>query len=156
MVTGGSTAEDRVQRELCESVRPNGNIRLEEEARASGAASSSSGTSLWSLHDSAVVASTSLRGGGPNRTANNIVLLGDYNTLPLVPRDTDPLEWWWQRKQEGIFHQFLPVVRKFLCVPATSVPSEQLFSKAGELISARRNRLSPSIVDMILFLNKNA
>lgn len=41
------------------------------------------------------------------------------------------------------------------CVPATSVPSEQLFSKAGELISSKRNRLGRKNVDKILFLNKN-
>jgi hypothetical protein len=32
--------------------------------------------------------------------------------------------------------------------------SEQLFSKAGELISARRNRLGRANVDMLHFLNK--
>lgn len=41
---------------------------------------------------------------------------------------------------------------------ATSVPSERLFSKAGELISAkrtRRNKIKPKYVDMLLLLNKN-
>ena len=36
-----------------------------------------------------------------------------------------------------------------------SVPSERLFSKAGQLVSERRNRLKPSNVDMLLFLNNN-
>ena len=35
------------------------------------------------------------------------------------------------------------------------VPAERLFSKAGELVSARRNRLKPKQVNTYLFLNKN-
>jgi len=37
----------------------------------------------------------------------------------------------------------------------TSVPSERLFSEAGEVVAARRSNVKPKIVDMILFLNKN-
>ncbi len=40
-------------------------------------------------------------------------------------------------------------------VPATSVPTEHVFSKAGELISKRRLRLHPKQVQMTLFLNSN-
>ena len=35
------------------------------------------------------------------------------------------------------------------------MPSEKLFSKAGEVIAARRSNIKPKNVDMILFLNKN-
>ena len=38
--------------------------------------------------------------------------------------------------------------------PSTSVPSERLFSKAGEITSLKRNRLKSKAVDMMLFLNK--
>ena len=41
-----------------------------------------------------------------------------------------------------------------LSIPATSIPSERLFSKAGQLLSERRSRLKPKNVDKILFLNK--
>jgi hypothetical protein len=47
------------------------------------------------------------------------------------------------------------LVPKFLCIPATSAPVERLFSAAGSLVSKRRTKLSPEIVDMMLFLNKN-
>jgi hypothetical protein len=47
------------------------------------------------------------------------------------------------------------VVKKIFCIPATSVPSEQIFSKAGLLISKQRNGLKPSNVDMLIFFNKN-
>ena len=37
----------------------------------------------------------------------------------------------------------------------TSVRSERLFSKAAEVVAARRSNIKPKNVDMILFLNKN-
>ena len=37
----------------------------------------------------------------------------------------------------------------------SSVPSKRLFSKAGEVVAARRSNIKPKNVDMILFLNKN-
>ena len=43
----------------------------------------------------------------------------------------------------------------FLCIPATSVPSERLFSKAGEMVSHRRNCVRPDTINQVLFFNKN-
>jgi hypothetical protein len=87
--------------------------------------------------------------------ADGIVLIKDYNSLPMVDISSDPLAYWKAKKVEGLLPKLIPVVKKFFCVPATSVPSEQLFSKAGELISARRNRLGKNNINMLLFLNKN-
>lgn len=42
-----------------------------------------------------------------------------------------------------------------LSVPATSVPCERIFSKTGQIISERRNRLSHNKVEKIIFLNAN-
>ena len=36
-----------------------------------------------------------------------------------------------------------------------TVPSERVSSKAGQLISSRRSRLSPKAVQMLMFLNYN-
>ena len=47
------------------------------------------------------------------------------------------------------------LAKKYLAIPGSSVPSERLFSKAGELISENRSQLKPKNVDTILFLNKN-
>lgn len=47
------------------------------------------------------------------------------------------------------------VALKYSIIPATSVPAERIFSKAGQILSARRNRLLPKNLDMLIFLNKN-
>ncbi|RXM92225.1 Zinc finger BED domain-containing protein 1 [Acipenser ruthenus] len=43
----------------------------------------------------------------------------------------------------------------FLCIPATSTPSERLFSAAGAIVTRKRASLSPSHADMLVFLHSN-
>jgi len=40
-------------------------------------------------------------------------------------------------------------------VPATSVPSERVFSKAGQVLTQRRSRLTTSKVEKIIFIQAN-
>lgn len=65
-----------------------------------------------------------------------------------------PLEWW--KNNESCFPKIPCVAKKVLAVPATSVPSERIFSAAGLLLNKLRNRLSSEMVDSIIFLNKNS
>ena len=65
----------------------------------------------------------------------------------------DPLEWWSSRQRS--LPLLAEVARAVLAVPATSGPSERIFSKAGPLVNKRRGALKPSNVDMMIFLNKN-
>lgn len=46
-------------------------------------------------------------------------------------------------------------VKNILCTPATSVPSERMFSKTGIVVSDKRSRIKPKDVDMLVFLNQN-
>lgn len=53
--------------------------------------------------------------------------------------DTDVLSWWILHTTH--FPQLSKMALEILSIPATSVPSEQAFSKSGNLITKRRNRL---------------
>lgn len=68
-------------------------------------------------------------------------------------KETQPLQWW--SMNEHRFPKLSLLAKNYLCIPATSTPSERLFSKAGNVITKKRNCLKPKTVDAILFLNGN-
>ena len=123
-------------------------ISAESNASSSAAANSSSSESvLWSLIDQRVSASQSR----PS-TSSSMITFGAYLDETNLARMDDSLRWW-QVKEQSLSH-LSKLAKKYLSIPATSVPSERLFSKAGELTSMKRNRIKSRNVDMILFLNK--
>ena len=72
---------------------------------------------------------------------------------PLSLDSKNPLLWW---KEREVNYKFLSILAKrFLCITSTSVPSERLFSSAGNLLSERRSRLSPENVEKLLFPYEN-
>ena len=65
----------------------------------------------------------------------------------------NPLIWW---KAHGYCVPTLALLAKrIICVPATSTPSERVFSVAGNLITKQRSMLSPENADRMIFLNMN-
>ena len=64
-----------------------------------------------------------------------------------------PLEWWKSRSSSYVYLSKL--AKRLLCITATSVPSERLFSSAGNLVSQKRSCLSAENVDKLLFLYEN-
>ena len=63
----------------------------------------------------------------------------------------DPLEWW--AKNEVKYPIIAELARRYLCIPATSAPSERVFSIAGLTIAKDRASLDPEIAGAIIFLN---
>ncbi|CAG8470188.1 1230_t:CDS:2, partial [Cetraspora pellucida] len=80
--------------------------------------------------------------------------VSQYLKYPEAKLHEDPLIWWNSRK--SIFPLLALLARKYLSIPATSVPSERLFSNAGNHISSKRTRLSPELVNHMLSLKKNS
>ena len=47
------------------------------------------------------------------------------------------------------------LARKYLAVPATFTPSEQLFSEAGNVMTIKRTQLTPNMLENLVFCKKN-
>ena len=77
--------------------------------------------------------------------------LDSYDTEAQIKGD--PLEWW--KSREASMPILPEVARAVLCVPGSSVPSERVFSKSGQLLNKRRASLKSKNVDILIVLNKN-
>nr|CAI5843752.1 unnamed protein product [Callosobruchus analis] len=74
-----------------------------------------------------------------------------YLSAPLASFKEKPLEVWEELKL--VYPDLCPLARRYLDVVGTSVPSERLFSVAGDTITQSRNRLSGKHFPKLLFLN---
>ena len=77
---------------------------------------------------------------------------GYLKEQPLSP-DKNGLEWW--ENNQDRFPTVAEVVKQYFTIPATSVPSERIFSTAGLIVNQQQSSLKPVNVDMLIFLNKN-
>jgi hypothetical protein len=58
-------------------------------------------------------------------------------------------------RHHDTFKKLFSMAKAILCIPATSVPSECLFSQAGLVQSEIRNRLSPALLKSIILIKEN-
>ena len=93
-------------------------------------------------------------------TSSNTVLdqvlneIKEYARTKLDLADTlNPIYFW--RENRFKYPQLAIISRMLLSIPASSVPSECLFSKAGDIVTDNRNRLKPQLVEMLLFVKEN-
>ena len=79
--------------------------------------------------------------------------LSSYLLSSETDPDTDPLQWW--KVHEANFPRLSNLARKYLSIPATSAPSERVFSTGGNIVTCQRACLKPEAVDRLVFLVKN-
>ncbi|KAK0147408.1 Zinc finger BED domain-containing protein 1 [Merluccius polli] len=60
--------------------------------------------------------------------------LDNYLITPTIDGEQDPLAWW--RVHNVNFPWLSKLARKYLCIPATSAPSERLFSASGNIVTS--------------------
>ncbi|XP_045477878.1 E3 SUMO-protein ligase ZBED1-like [Harmonia axyridis] len=88
-----------------------------------------------------------------NPTAASIIEIDKYLNEPLIKRTDDPLQWW--NESRLLYPNLYILMKRRLCVPATSVPCERVFSKAGQVINTKRSSLKPEKASQVLFLQQN-
>ena len=76
-----------------------------------------------------------------------------YRLGDCLDLDGDPFKWW--KEEESKFPRLAKLAQRHFCVPGTSVPSERVFSTAGDIVCANRSRLESENVDRLVFLTKN-
>jgi len=72
-----------------------------------------------------------------------------YLNLNMIDIKTDSLEYW----EKNCFPKLAEIAIKYLCIVATSVSRERIFSCAGNIINQNRNRTQPERLSKLLFLN---
>jgi len=151
-----SKAADDAVKKVTSAAAHNHPSHSEEEEGQDPAAAASTGAMFWEDFDERVAntrASTSSDRTTPSTSTAAMMEMRAYLAEPLLPRTSDPLAWW--EMCSPVFKTLCEVMRTRLCIVATSVPSERIFSKTGQIITDRRNRLSPSKVRELVFLNAN-
>jgi len=104
---------------------------------------------LWSEFDEQVKSAKAT--SNPQSAA--IVEVDKYMQESIIPRTEDPLLWW--KTRQSIYPRLFKIVLKRLCIVATSVPCERIFSKTGLIASEKRSRLTTTKLSKLIFLNQN-
>lgn len=75
-------------------------------------------------------------------------LVAMYLSMPTVNEDADPIMWW--KIHLNSLTPLATLARQYLACPATSVPSERLFSSAGNIIDKKRASLLPENANALI------
>ena len=79
-----------------------------------------------------------------------------YRSLTMaadVKEKTNVLQWW--KDNKTLFPSLFKAAQTYLHIPATSVPSERIFSLAGYIVRDRRSKILATNVNKSIFLKKN-
>lgn len=78
--------------------------------------------------------------------------LESYFNEPKLKEDMNPLTDFWKNK-ESCYPRLAVLAKKYLCVQATSTPSERVFSKMNNVVSKKRSKLTSSHTNETIFLS---
>lgn len=74
-----------------------------------------------------------------------------YKAEPVIGIEDSPQEWW--STHEVSHSEMACLARKYLATPATSVPSEGLFSLSGHVVQKKRASLLSENVNRLVCLS---
>ena len=77
-------------------------------------------------------------------------------SIPLYTTDGslgDPLEWW--KKNQLKYPYLARLASLYLAVPATSAPSERIWSRASRILTLKRANLKEKVAQRMMFIKEN-
>lgn len=110
--------------------------------------------SIWGCFDDMLSTEDSSTGSAAiTNDEDGTAELSQYLSEPLLHRKDDPAVWWQMNRLR--FPLLAKLARSFLGAPPTSVPSERLFSTAGDVISDHRCSILPENAEKLIFMKCN-
>jgi hypothetical protein len=79
--------------------------------------------------------------------------IATYLSMTKIHLDDCPLLWW--KNNQTRFPILSKLARMYLAIPATSTPTERLFSEAGNVMTVKRTQLAPNTLENLVFCKKN-
>jgi len=76
----------------------------------------------------------------------------EYLCEATEPHDVNVLHWWTLHAHR--YPQLGKMAKDYLSIPATSVPSDQVFSQAGDIITKKTNRIMETSSSLLLFTSR--
>lgn len=73
-----------------------------------------------------------------------------YRAISQASMMDNPLQFWKERSFD--FPNLIVLAEEYLCVQASTVASERVFSTSGDIVSSTRACLKPDQVDALVFL----
>lgn len=70
-------------------------------------------------------------------TSTAVILIRQNMNLPYLNCNENPIPFW--KNHSSVLVHLIEIALKYAWISATSVPSERIFSKAGQIVSQRRN-----------------
>jgi len=76
-----------------------------------------------------------------------------YLSEPQINHNENPCLWW--KARENVYPKISVLAKNILCIPASSASSERVFFTAGNIITPKRNRMTPYHLSALVFLKNN-
>ena len=91
----------------------------------------------------------------PERPPTQSSIVSEWNMYTKMPAEigTDVLKFWKDNQKK--FPLLSEAARKWLCLPASSAPSERIFSSGVNIVSYKRIKLQPEQVETLLCIQQN-
>ena len=91
----------------------------------------------------------------PERPPTQSSIVSEWGMYTKIPAEigTDVLNFWKDNQKK--FPLLSETAWKWLCVPASSAPSERVFSSGGNIVSYKRTKLQPEQVEKLLYIQQN-